>query len=158
MDNSTNCCTKARRVLLHEFLQKYLRESAKLLYIFEREPNKYGGGKCILHIEGARFTGDYQFCAAAAKESAADNALKQLQGLCENELRVMLKMPLKTRFAAIDGIREEMKILKKLLKQYHRGCELMPNIGHIYNHLDNIETQLQETSRQSVDVVDGIAN
>ena len=149
MENSNNCCKTNQRVLLHEFLQKTLRESPKLIHLLERNTKSV---KSLLYVEGARFQGDFQFCDAAAKESAADKALTQLQGMCENELRVMLKMPKKKRFPAIDGIRDEMKILKKCLQPSYHGRDVMQIIGRIYQHVDEMEARLQDPG---VDVIDG---
>ena len=141
------------RSILNEFLQKVLKESPKLSYKLQNHKQSEKK-RCRLQIEEGEFYGDFCCCEIDAKESAASQAMTEIHHMEECDLRAFLKMPRKHRFATIDEIREQMKSLKKFVKGMASKGDMMYRVGQIYEHVDEIEKQLQELIINGVDMID----
>ena len=64
MEKSNNCCNTKQRVLLHEFLQKILRESQKLIHLLERNTKSV---ESLLYVGWARFQKNFNFAMLLLK-------------------------------------------------------------------------------------------
>ena len=123
---------------LNTFLQQKLRENVLMLYHYEEEEASV---ICCVTINHAFWTGKAA-TRSEAKRLAARSALYAIMQLnLESRIRHHLLLPERVRCTCVNDIRDNLKVLKKLVRKQPPGQQstLLRNLSQIYPIIDGIE-------------------